>query len=93
MSSGTVDNSSSSVVSEPRKIEIISRDGDLCVLCGVDPVEVAQIIGTKSGYGKVRLVDSFKWLNFTQKLLGARLIGFARWHRRCPISVKMTLKT
>ena len=38
----------SSVISESRRASIKSRDGGLCVLCGMDPVEVAHIVARKS---------------------------------------------
>lgn len=43
----TVDGSS--VVSESRKVSITSRDGGVCILCGMDPVDVAHIVARKSG--------------------------------------------
>jgi hypothetical protein len=59
----TVDGSSA--MSESRKVSVNSRDGGLCVLCGMDPVDIAHIVAGKSGdHRQVRLVDSCKWLNF-----------------------------
>jgi hypothetical protein len=39
----------SSAISESRKASVTSRDGGLCVLCGMDPVDVAHIVARKSG--------------------------------------------
>jgi len=39
----------SSVISEIRKSSVVSRDGGLCVLCGMDPIDVAHIVARKSG--------------------------------------------
>ena len=43
----TVDGSSA--ISESRRASVSSRDGGLCVLCGMDPVDVAHIVARKSG--------------------------------------------
>lgn len=39
----------SSLVSESRKASVFSRDGGLCVLCGMDPTDVAHIVARKAG--------------------------------------------
>ncbi|KAM6503830.1 hypothetical protein JOM56_000773 [Amanita muscaria] len=43
----TVDGSSA--VSESQKVSITSRDGGVCILCGMDPIDVAHIVARKSG--------------------------------------------
>ena len=43
----TVDGSSA--ISESRRISVNSRDGGLCVLCGMDPVDVGHVVARKSG--------------------------------------------
>lgn len=53
----------SSVISESRRAGVNSRDGGLCVLCGMDPVDVAHIIARKAGdqgqvSGLVQMVES-----------------------------------
>jgi hypothetical protein len=47
MSSATTDDSS--IISESRRDSVISRDGGLCVLCGMDPVDVAHVVARESG--------------------------------------------
>ncbi len=39
----------SSAVSESQRAIITSRDGGLCILCGMDPVNVAHIVAPRSG--------------------------------------------
>ena len=40
----------SSTISESRRISVLnSRDGGLCVLCGMDPVDVGHDVTRKSG--------------------------------------------
>ena len=39
----------SSAISESRRINVTSHDGGLCVLCGMDPVDVGHFIAGKSG--------------------------------------------
>lgn len=39
----------SSTISESQTISVITRDGGLCVLCGMDLVDVGQIIAGESG--------------------------------------------
>ncbi len=67
----------SSTISESLRFSINSRDGDLCVLCGMDPVDVGHIIARKSG--DQRLVSEISRLVQTVEIheqIG-RLIGFA----------------
>jgi hypothetical protein len=89
MSPATVDGSSA--ISESRKLSIISRDGGLCVLCGMDPVGVAHIVARNSGdHGRVSETDLLLQMVELHTQIG-RLIGFARWHHRCQTSEKTTL--
>ena len=79
----------SSVISEPQKVCIISRDGGMCVLCGMDPVDVVHIVARNSAAH--RQVSETGW--HLQQLIKfhtgtRRLIGSARWHRHCRISGK-----
>jgi hypothetical protein len=39
----------SSILSETRKTSVTSRDGGLCILCGIDLVDVAHIVARKAG--------------------------------------------
>ena len=39
----------SSTISESWRINVTSCDGGLCVLCGMDPIDVSHIIAQKSG--------------------------------------------
>jgi len=76
----------SSAISESQKVCIISRDGGLCVLCGMDPVDVAHIVARNSAAH--RQVSETGW-NLQQIIKGTRrLIGSARWHPHCRISGK-----
>ena len=49
----------STVLSESRKDIVTSRDGGLCVLCGMDPTNVAHIISQKSGGDGQVSIDLF----------------------------------
>jgi hypothetical protein len=58
----------SSAVSESRKASVTSRDGGLCVLRGMDPVDVAHIVARKSGEHSE--VSETGWLIFIHELVG-----------------------
>lgn len=64
----TVDGSTA--ISESRKVRIASRDGAVCILYGMDPIDVAHIVARKSGNQARVVSDSRKWLNLMHKLVG-----------------------
>jgi hypothetical protein len=75
----------SSAISESQKVCITSRDGGLCVLCGMDPVDVAHIVARDSAAHR-----QVKWDCLAQAIIKfgmgtRRSIGSARWRRHCRI--------
>jgi hypothetical protein len=54
----------SSAISDTRKDIVLSRDGGLCVLCGMSPIDIAHIIARKSWDPAVSLYHFSKTAEF-----------------------------
>ena len=79
----------SNVLSEAKKAIVISRDHGLCILCGMDPTQVAHIIPRKSGDHQrdSRVSIDFFIITAHYHQIG-RFIGFVSWLLCCLSSEK-----